>query len=329
MSNTIRNKYKYPGVIFLIILVPGILLTLNPLRSVSKDEDRPLTEPKKSYAIFPVEIPEAIEFAGEKVPVDQIDISEALDREILVNTYWQSQTLLFLKRANRYFPTIEKILKKYNIPDDFKYLAVAESGLMNVVSPAHAVGFWQLLKGTAMEYGLEVNSEVDERYHLEKSTEAACKYILDSYKKYNSWTLAAASYNAGRRGVDRQIARQLDSDYFDLLFTEETSRYLFRILAIKLIISSPGDYGFYIGKNDLYHEIPSFEVTIDGKVDKLAEFAKRYHITYKTLKRMNPWLRESSLSNPKNKSYFVKIPRKGYFDPTRAEFNTQNPEVAN
>lgn len=329
MIKIIRAKYKYPVFIFLFILISGILLLLNPLRSGIKEKERPLTEPKNSYAIFPVELPDFLEFAGEKVPVDQIDIREALDREILVNTYWQSQTLLFLKRANRYFPTIEKILKKYNIPDDFKYLAVAESGLMNVVSPAHAVGFWQLLKGTSMEYGLEVNGEVDERYHLEKSTEAACKYILDSYKKYNSWTLAAASYNAGRRGVDRQIARQNDSDYYDLLFTEETSRYLFRILAIKLIMASPGDYGFYIGDNDLYHEIPSFEVTIDGKVDKLAEFAKRYHITYKTLKTMNPWLRESYLKNPKNKSYFVKIPRKGFFDPTRTEFKTQNPEVAN
>lgn len=322
-------KYRQLLYLSLLILPIGIFLFLNPLESVDTKDKNPLLEPERSYAIFPVKIPEKLEFAGEKVPVDQIDIHEALDREVLVNTYWQSQTLLFLKRANRYFPTIEKILKKHNVPDDFKYLALAESGLMNVVSPAHAVGFWQLLKGTALDYGLEVNGEVDERYHLEKSTEIACKYILDSYDKYNSWTMAAASYNAGRRGVDRQISRQSDSDYYDLLFTEETSRYLFRILALKLIMSSPGDYGFYIGENDLYNEVPSFEVTIDGKVDNLAEFAKRYHITYKTLKYMNPWLRDTILSNPKNKSYFVKIPRKGFFDPKRAEFHTQKPEVTN
>ncbi|MCF8378078.1 MAG: transglycosylase SLT domain-containing protein [Bacteroidales bacterium] len=322
-------KFKYLAIILSLTLVSGILFFVNPLKSDVNSEEKVLEEPTRAYAIFAVSIPEAIEFSGEQVPLDQVDVREALDREILVNTYWQSQTLLFLKRANRYFPTIEKILREYNVPDDFKYLAVAESGLMNVVSPSQAVGFWQLLEGTAVENGLEVNNEVDERYHLEKSTEAACRYILESYEKYKSWTMAAASYNAGRRGIDRQVDRQIDSDYYDLLFTEETSRYIFRILAIKLILTSPGDYGFYIGVDDLYHEVPSFEVTIDGKVDNLAEFAKRYHITYKTLKNMNPWLREANLSNPKNHSYYVKIPRKGFFDPTRAEIPVLNEETTN
>jgi len=320
-------KYIYIGIIVFVVCVMGILIFINPLKSDSVNEENTLEEPKNTYAIFPVKIPDIVEFSGERVPLDQVDVSEALDREVLVNTYWQSQTLLFLKRANRYFPTIEKNLKEYNVPDDFKYLAVAESGLMNAVSPANAVGYWQLLEGTAKENGLEVNSEIDERYHLEKSTEAACKYILESYKKYNSWTMAAASYNAGRRGIDRQVDRQLDSDYYDLLFTEETSRYLFRILALKLIMSEPADFGFYIGENDLYQKIPSFEVTIDGKVDNLAEFAKRYHITYKTLKIMNPWLRDSQLTNSNKKSYFVSIPRKGFFDPSRVETSTLNQEV--
>ncbi len=319
-------KHRQLAISIVLILFLGLFLILRPLHSAIEDDKNSLEEPERTYAIFPVDIPESIEFAGEKVPIDQLDIFEALDREILVNTYWQSQTLLFLKRANKYFPTIERILKKYNVPDDFKYLAVAESGLMNVISPSNAVGFWQLLKGTAMEYGLVINNEVDERYHLEKSTKAACEYLLDSYEKYNSWTLAAASYNAGRRGVDRQIIRQTDSDYYDLLFTEETSRYVFRILAYKLIMSNPGDYGFYIGEEDMYPEIPSFEVTIDGKITSLTEFANRYHITYKTLKFMNPWLRETYLNNSGAKSYFVKIPRKGYFDPTRVDIN---PEAAN
>lgn len=316
----INNKRSL--IVFLVI-VAGIFSGIKWVQSGEKKSLKSLDEPIRSYAIFPVDLPSDMEFAGEKVPLDQIDILESLDREVLVNTYWQSQTLLFIKRANRFFPIIEDVLKKYNIPDDFKYLAVAESGLMNAVSPANAVGFWQILEGTAKEYGLEVNTEIDERYNLEKSTEAACKYLLESYNKYQSWTMAAASYNAGRRGVDRQVVRQTDKDYYDLLFSEETSRYLFRILSYKLIMSNPGQYGFYLGENDLYPPIPYFEVTLDGRVDNFADFAKRYHITYKTLKWMNPWLRENNLSNHNGTSYFVKIPRKGFFDPTRVDLNTE------
>jgi hypothetical protein len=274
------------------------------------------------YAIFPVTIPEVLEFAGERVPVDQVDVRESLDREILVNTYWQSQTLLFIKRSNRYFPIIEPILRKYNIPDDFKYLAVAESGLTQAVSPAQAVGFWQFLSGTAREYGLEINQEIDERYHIEKSTEAACKYLKESYERYGSWTMAAASYNAGRRGIDRQVERQKEKDYYDLLLAEETGRYIYRVLSYKLILSKPSDYGFYLGEEDLYPEIPSYEVTVDKPVENFAEFAKRYEINYKILKWLNPWLREELLTNRDGKSYYIKIPRQGYFDPTRPDPET-------
>lgn len=274
---------------------------------------------RANYAVFPITIPEKLEFAGEKVPVDQVDVRESLDREILVNTYFQSQTLLYIKRANRYFPEIERLLKKYDIPEDFKYLAVAESGLTQAVSPMKAVGFWQLLEGTAREYGLEVNNEVDERYHIERATEAACKYLKQSYKKYGNWTMAAASYNAGRSGIDRQIHRQRETDYYDLLLNEETARYLYRILSYKLILSNPSDYGFFVGKNDLYPEIPCFEVTIDGRVESFSEFSKRYDISYKILKWLNPWLREEFLTNRNAMNYFVKIPREGYFDPERPD----------
>lgn len=316
------RRFRKTAILF-AVLFTGLTAGYKLVHSGEKNNSPELDEPKKSYAIFPVKLPSVLEFAGENVPLDQIDVLESLDREVLVNTYWQSQTLLFLKRANRYFPIIEEVLRKNNIPEDFKYLAVAESGLMNAVSPAKAVGFWQLLDGTAREYGLEVNDEVDERYHLEKSTEAACRYLQQSFEKYNSWTMAAASYNAGRRGIDRQIDRQTDKDYYDLLFSEETARYLYRVLSYKLILSNPAEYGFYLGEEDLYPPVPYFEVTIDGPVQDFADFAKRYHITYKTLKWMNPWLRESSLSNHSRKSYFVKIPRKGFFDPTRVDLNPE------
>jgi hypothetical protein len=261
------------------------------------------------YAVFPVSLPDELEFAGEKVPMNRFDIRESLDREMLVNIYFQSQTLLYLKRAGRFFPVIESILRKNEIPEDFKYLAVAESGLTNVVSPANAVGFWQFLEGTADEYGLEVNKEVDERYHLEKSTEAACKYIRESFDKYGSWTLAAASYNAGRNLVDTQISRQMQEDYYHLLLGDETGRYIFRILSYKLILSNPSGYGYYLGDEDLYREIPCFEVTLNGPVQNFAEFAAEYGISYKILKFFNPWLRESYLSNKNGKTYYIRIPR--------------------
>ena len=246
--------------------------------------------------------------------IHQIDTRESLDREILVNTYWQSQTLLYIKRANRYFPMIESILKKYGVPSDFKYMAVAESGLTNAVSPADAVGFWQLLEGTAKDYGLEVNNEIDERYHLEKSTQVACRFILDSYKKYGSWTMAAASYNAGRNGIDTQIERQKETGYYKLLLGEETSRYIYRILSYKLLISDPSKFGFHLGEDDLYPDIPGYEVSIEGSVPDFAEFAQRYGISYKILKLFNPWLREAYLTNKQARTYYIKIPRDGIFN---------------
>ena len=302
-----------------LILTAGMMY-INRGTMTSAEESLPLPdEPANHYAIFSVDLPDELEFAGEKVPVDQIDIRESLDREILVNTYWQSQTLLFIKRANRYFPVIEKILKEYDIPDDFKYLPVAESGLTNAVSPAGAVGFWQLLEGTAKEIGLEVNNEIDERYNLEKATVAACKYLRDSYEKFGSWTMAAASYNAGRRGMDLQINRQNETQYYDLLLYEETSRYVYRILAYKLILSNPSKFGFYVGEKDLYPAVPYYEVSVEGAVADFSEFARKYGINYKILKLMNPWLREASLTNSRKKIYYVKIPRDGYFDPSRVD----------
>jgi hypothetical protein len=230
-------------------------------------------------------------------------------------------TIRLIKLANRYFPQIEPVLKKNLIPEDFKYLALAESGLSQAVSPAKAVGFWQLLKGTALEYGLEVSSEVDERYHVEKSTEVACKYLIDSYQKYGNWTMTAASYNAGRRGVDRQIERQKKDNYYDLLLNEETARYLFRVVAFKLIFQDPEAYGFTLSKKDLYPEIPVQRIEVDSTVSDFADFAAVHNTNYKILKYLNPWLRDTKLSNPSKKQYEILVPDSGYRRPDAWEVN--------
>jgi hypothetical protein len=265
-------------------------------------------EAKSYYAIFPFDVPEQIAFAGEEVPLGYFDVYEALDRELLSNTFFHSQTIRMIKMANRYFPQIEPILAEEGIPDDFKYLAIAESNLTNAVSPAGAVGFWQLLKGTGHDYGLEINNEVDERYHLEKSTVVACRYIKESYENYQNWTLAAASYNAGRRGIDRQLDRQKETDYYDLLLNEETARYIFRILAFKLIMEDPASYGFHLSAQDMYHPIPYDVVTVDGPVPDFSEFAKAHNTNYKMLKYLNPWLRDNNLTNSQGKTYEIRVP---------------------
>ncbi len=263
--------------------------------------------------VHALEIPESLSFAGEEVPLDNPDIRERIDRELLVNTYWQSNALLLIKRSKKFFPIIEPILKANGIPDDFKYLAVAESGLQNVVSPAKATGYWQILKATAKEHGLEVNKNVDERYHLKKSTEAACEYLNRAKKKFGSWSLAAAAYNTGRGNLITQQERQKTTDYYDLLLGEETGRYVFRILAIKEIVSNPEKYGFQLKAEDYYTAIPTYEIEVDTAVTDFADFAKKYEINYKILKIHNPWLREAFLNNASRKKYKIEIPEKGYY----------------
>ena len=269
------------------------------------------------YKVKALQIPETINFAGEDVPLDDPDVLERLDRELLVNTYWQSNALLLMKRANKYFPVIEPILKEHGVPDDFKYLAVIESGLTNAVSPAGARGFWQILKGTAKEYGLEVNDNVDERYHLEKATEAACEYLKKSHERFGSWTMAAAAYNAGQYGMHKQLERQQVGNYYDVLLGEETGRYVFRILAIKEILSDPAKYGFKYEEDDLYEFIPTNKVEVDTAVTNFADFAQKFHINYKILKIHNPWLREAHLNNKSRKQYYIEIPREGYYPPVK------------
>ena len=266
-----------------------------------------------TYQISAIEIPKDLNFAGEAVPQEDPEIMERVDREFLVNTYWQSNALLLMKRANKYFPIIEPILKKNGIPDDFKYLAVAESGLENVVSPAGATGFWQIMKGTGREYGLEINDNVDERYHVEKATQVACDYLNKWKERFGSWTLTAAAYNAGPAGIQKYMGIQQVDDYYDLLLGQETGRYVFRILAIKEIISNRDKYGFQLEEGDMYEKVPTFTVEIDTAVTNWADFAELYEINYKVLKRHNPWLREPHLNNSSRKKYTIEIPNKGYY----------------
>ena len=267
----------------------------------------------ESYKVYALRLPESIDFAGEKTPLDAPDIQERLDKELLVNTYWQSNMMLLLKRANKYFPLIEEILEEEGIPSDFKYLAVIESGLENVRSPKGAKGFWQLMPATAKEYGLEVNTNVDERYHIEKATRVACKYLKKAKNRFGSWTLAAASYNRGMYGTNRLLDRQLVDSYYDLLLNSETGRYVFRILAVKEIMTNPERYGFIFNSEDLYKPIPVKKIGLDTAIANLAEFAKEKEINYKILKIHNPWLIENHLNNKSRKYYEISIPEAGHY----------------
>lgn len=263
-----------------------------------------------SYTIKALKIPDELTFAGEKVPTELYDIKERMDRELLVNTYWQSNGLLLIKRAHKYFPIIEPMLKKYGIPDDFKYLAVAESGLENNSSSAGAAGFWHFLKSSAKEYGLEVNQNVDERYNLEKATKVAADYLKKSKKRFGTWTLAAAAYNAGNTRIARNLKKQQVTDYYDLLLNSETSRYVLRIVALKEVLSYPKKYGFEFEKEDLYTSPATRAVKVDTVITNIASFAKGFNTNYKELKLHNAWLRENKLNNKSRKLYKITIPIK-------------------
>lgn len=299
----------------LLVIVIVLLSTGSEKESEAINE---FNRNKLDLQITSVFIPEKIDFAGEPTPLHLYYVKEHLEWELTVNTYWHSSTLLNLKRSNRWFPVIEPILTEYNIPEDFKYLCLIESGFQNVISPAGAVGFWQFMKGTARDYGLEVSTEVDERYHVEKATIAACKYFNKAYEKYQNWTLVAAAYNAGNRGIDRQIERQKETDYYNLLLSEETERYVFRILALKSIITDPEAYGFSMEEKDYYKAIPYETLEVKTAISSWADFAKSHQINYRILKEFNPWLRQVDLKNRKQKTYLIKIPELEYFsNPTQ------------
>jgi hypothetical protein len=260
-----------------------------------------------NYAM-PAPIPDSANFAGEPVPLDIFYVREQFDRELTVNTYWHSATILSLKRTARWFPVIEPILAKNGIPEDFKYLALIESGLQNVISPAGATGFWQFLEKTGKEYGLTVNREVDERYHVVKATEAACAYLNKSYAKFGNWTLVASSYNAGQGRIDETIGQQQVRNYYLMLLPDETSRYIFRILAVKCIYENPVKYGFKLEPGDLYGPLNVKTIPVTESVRDLPSFAREHKTTYRMLKELNPWLRSDKLTVRKGEEFLIALP---------------------
>ncbi|TND10058.1 MAG: lytic murein transglycosylase [Bacteroidetes bacterium] len=300
-----------------LLVVPALIVLLVIVRVFVFSSGDPVSDDayrnyfNANYKVFGITIPKDLNFAGEGVPVDDFTVRESLERELMVNTYWQSQTLLFHKKASRWFPVIEPVLKRNGIPDDFKYIVVIESGFSNVVSPQQATGFWQFIEPTAKNYGLEISEDVDERYHVEKSTEAACKYFREAYAKYKNWTLAAASYNLGMGGVDKQLDRQKSGNYYDLYLNEETARYVFRLLAVKEILTKPKTYGYQLRQKDLYPPVPTVTVKVDSGITDLPAFALAQGYTYKMLKYFNPWLISGKLNNPEKKTYLLQFPKKG------------------
>lgn len=260
------------------------------------------------YHVYAPPLPDTLTFAGERVPLETYYVREALDNELVVNMYRQSATVMYFKRAGRYFPVIEPILEKNGIPSDFKYLCVIESGLTNATSSAKAQGFWQFIKSTGTSYGLEVNDEVDMRNNLEASTEAACRYLKSLYNRFGSWTAAAAAYNCGENGLNRRMDLQSTKSYYDLLLNTETSRYVYRILAMKIIMQNPARYGYHLRHCDLYPAIPTRTITVDGKNIDLYQLAKQNNTSYRMVRTLNPWLLTDHLTNKTGKSYELKMP---------------------
>jgi membrane-bound lytic murein transglycosylase D len=307
------NK-KRKTILTAFVLTGSVIIILSIAQGFKGFYRNPMTERQvldTVYNIKSFKLPENITFAGEKIPLDNFDTKESLEREILTSAYRHSSTILIIMRAHRYLPLIEKILKKNNVPDDFKYLAAAESEFSNMVSPAGATGFWQIMPETGREEGMEINTVVDERYDVEKSTQFACDYFLKSYEKYGNWTLAAASYNGGRGAIDEQIDIQHQNNYYDLLLSDETARYIFRAVAYKLVITDPVNYGFKIAKKDLFPELKFYGVTVDTTVNDFSAFAEKFGTNYKILKFLNPWLRKPYLTPRPNKEYLIKIPSEG------------------
>lgn len=312
MQNTTRimlnGRRKWAVVLIALFgLVLALLLNSNSFTEDEKNRDDFNTH----YRIHSLPLPQSVVFAGQSIQLDDPDQQERYDRELLTNIYWQSQTLLFIKRAPKYFPLIEQILKQQGIPDDFKYLALAESGLQElVVSPSQAAGIWQFLDGTAKRYGLTVNEEIDERYHLEKATLAACAYFKESYAIFGDWALVAASYNMGIEGIRRQLTLQHAQTFQELYLNAETSRYLFRIIALKNILEHPQSFGFYVPQQQRYETVKTLVVALPTQVSDLATLAHKLNSNYKWLKALNPWLRKNQFDNKNPTPVYIKLPEK-------------------
>lgn len=286
----------------------------NPEKESVKSEVPSLTAPPS--------IPNKVSFAGENIPLDRYDLRERMDRELMSFTYMHSTTMLTIKKANRYLPIIEPILRQQGVPDDIKYLAIIESNLNTLAkSPAGAAGMWQFMQTTGRQYGLEVNNNIDERYNIEKATVAACKYLKEAYEKYGNWLSVAASYNAGQARITSELSKQQTEKATDLWLVEETSRYMFRLLAAKEVFTNPQRFGFLLKREELYPVMKYDEVTVTTGIDTLATFAKQHGISYRELKDANPWLRQDFLQNKSGRTYVLKIPAKEsiYYQPKQTK----------
>jgi hypothetical protein len=301
-------------------LALGAFFTVAVLGSYSGKEEQEVKKETPSVqtnsipqVIEPVDLDRSFDFAGEALPMNSFDVKERLDNELTLNTYRHGNTLLNMKKSFRYFPVIESILREEEMPEDLKYIAVAESDLSNATSPAGAKGFWQFMTSTGRYYGLEINSEVDERYHLEKATRAACKYLQDYYKRFGSWSLAAAAYNMGGTRLARELKSQNAETFYDLNLNQETMRYLFRLVAMKELMRNPRKFGFYLEPADGYPELSDFrEVEVKGSIPNLGDFAKEHGVSYRDIKVFNPWLISSKLTNSSRKTYIIRIPNPGF-----------------
>ncbi|MFK7757196.1 MAG: lytic transglycosylase domain-containing protein [Flavobacteriales bacterium] len=302
-----KDILKYTGAIALGALLTYLLVQTTTEKAQDRNYEKHVSE---NYKVFSLAVPEGLTFCGEEIPLHKMNVAEKLDRELLVNTYWHSNTFLMMKRANRYFPVIEKILAEEQMPDDLKYLALIESGLTTATSPAGAKGFWQFMSATGKSYGLEVNSNVDERNHIEKATRAACNYLKDSYDQFGDWGLVAASYNMGSGGVRKKLKQQKQETYWDLELNSETSRYVYRILAVKEILNNAGKYGFRVRPKDLYPPYQFDTVAVDTAITDLVAFANKYGMSYHEFKTLNPWLRKDNLENRSGKQYSIKVSQK-------------------
>jgi len=292
----------------MLLLSAGFIFTL----LVSADNNQSFTadNDESLFTAASWAIPENVTFAGEPLPLQNFDTRESLDRELNATAYRHGSTLLTIKRAERYFPEIEKILRENGIPDDFKYLACAESDLGNVISPVGATGFWQIMENTGREAGMTINKEIDDRYNLEKSTRFACDYFKRAYERFGSWTMAAASYNNGFSGLNEQVQIQKETNYYNLLLNEETARYVFRIVSLKLVISDPSRYGVSVEPEERYRPVAYREVKVDTSVTSFEQFARNFDTNYKILKFLNPWLRKPFLTNTGGREYIIRVPEK-------------------
>jgi hypothetical protein len=320
----IKEKKKMNRIITLFVCMLFSTTLFSNCLSEHGEEKNAKNDELRYYAS---EIPDRAHFCDEEIDLTNYYLRERYDRELLSFSYWHSQIFLMIKRANKYFPVIEPILKAEGIPDDFKYLALIESSLdPRAISPAKAAGIWQILPETAKEYGLEVTDDVDERYHLEKATIVACAYLKKTYEQTGSWSLAAASYNTGRSRVLRQMETQQENNYFDMLFSEETNRYVFRMVLAKRMLANPREFGFYIKKENLYYMIDYDTIEVNTTIENLTDFAKSHGTNYQILKDANPWLRTNKLANKNNKTYYIKVPKQNAveFDPKKIHVHQKN-----